>query len=60
MTAGTSLLICEFNAGECDDGDPVHLVVDTLLKDVALQMEALKIIEAETICLNEMIVPNLM
>jgi len=42
LIADTSSLIHEFYAGECDDGDPVHLVVDTRLKDSALQMKAFK------------------
>ena len=32
----TSSLIHEFYAGECDEGDPVHLVVDTRLQQDAL------------------------
>lgn len=46
LIADTSSLIHEFYAGECDDGDPVHLVVDTRLKDAALQMKAYKSVPA--------------
>ena len=42
LIADTSSLIHEFYAGECDDGDPIHLVVDTRLLDSALQMKAYK------------------
>ena len=40
LIADTSSLIHEFYAGECDDGNPIHLVVDTRLQDSALQMKA--------------------
>jgi len=42
LIADTSSLIHEFYAGECDDGDPIHLVVDTRLQDACLQMKAYK------------------
>lgn len=39
--ADTSSLIHEFYAGECDD-DPIHLVVDTSLKNDAMALRAYK------------------
>lgn len=42
LVADTSSLIHEFYAGECEDGDPVHLVVDTRLLDECLQIKAYK------------------
>jgi translation initiation factor 3 subunit F len=42
LVADTSSLIHEFYAGECEDGDPVHLVVDTRLQDACLQIKAYK------------------
>ena len=38
--ADTSSLIHEFYAGECEDNDPIHLVVDTQLLDDCLQIKA--------------------
>ena len=38
--ADTSSLIHEFYAGECEDSDPIHLVVDTQLLDDCLQIKA--------------------
>lgn len=38
----TSSLIHEFYAGECDDGDPIHLVVDTRLESDQLNIQAFK------------------
>jgi translation initiation factor 3 subunit F len=42
MIADTSYLIHEFYAGECDDEDPIHLVVDTRLQEDCLQIKAYK------------------
>lgn len=42
LIADTSYLIHEFYAGECDDEDPIHLVVDTRLQDDCLQIKAFK------------------
>lgn len=42
LIADTSSLIHEFYAGECEDGDPIHLVVDTRLEDACLQIKAYK------------------
>lgn len=42
LVADTSSLIHEFYAGECEDNDPVHLVVDTRLLDECLQIKAYK------------------
>ena len=38
--ADTSSLIHEFYAGECEDNDPIHLVVDTQLIDDCLKIKA--------------------
>jgi translation initiation factor 3 subunit F len=38
--AETSSLIHEFYAGECEDNDPIHLVVDTQLLDDCLKIKA--------------------
>jgi translation initiation factor 3 subunit F len=38
--ADTSSLIHEFYAGECEDNDPIHLVVDTRLLDDCMQIKA--------------------
>jgi translation initiation factor 3 subunit F len=38
--ADTSSLIHEFYAGECEDNDPIHLVVDTQLLDDCLKIKA--------------------
>jgi translation initiation factor 3 subunit F len=40
LVADTSSLIHEFYAGECEDNDPVHLVVDTRLINDCLQIKA--------------------
>ena len=42
LLTDTSSLIHEFYAGEVDDGEPVHLVVDTRLKDDSLNVRAYK------------------
>ena len=42
LIADTSSLIHEFYAGESDEGDPVHLVVDTRLKDDSISVRAFK------------------
>jgi translation initiation factor 3 subunit F len=42
LIADTSSLIHEFYAGESEDGDPVHLVVDTRLLTDALPISAYK------------------
>eukprot|EP00934_Nitzschia_sp_Nitz4_P008432 Nitzschia sp. Nitz4//scaffold3_size479765//218740//219739//NITZ4_000093-RA/size479765-augustus-gene-1.598-mRNA-1//-1//CDS//3329550737//8422//frame0 len=42
LIADTSSLIHEFYAGESDEGDPVHLVVDTRLKENAISARAYK------------------
>lgn len=38
----TSSLIHEFYAGECDEGDPIHLVVDTRLETDAISIRAFR------------------
>jgi len=38
----TSSLVHEFYSGECEDGDPVHLVLDTRLVEDALSIRAYK------------------
>ena len=38
----TSSLIHEFYAGECDEGDPIHLVVDTRLTTDAIAVRAFR------------------
>jgi len=40
LIADTSSLIHEFYAGESDEGDPIHLVVDTRLKEDAVSVRA--------------------
>lgn len=40
LVADTSSLIHEFYAGECEDNNPVHLVVDTRLLSDSLQIKA--------------------
>jgi translation initiation factor 3 subunit F len=40
LVADTSSLIHEFYAGECEDSNPVHLVVDTRLLSDSLQIKA--------------------
>ena len=40
LIADTSSLIHEFYAGESDEGDPVHLVVDTRLLDDSISVRA--------------------
>ena len=40
LIADTSSLIHEFYAGESEEGDPVHLVVDTRLKEDAVSVRA--------------------
>lgn len=40
LIADTSSLIHEFYAGESDEGDPIHLVVDTRLKENAVSARA--------------------
>jgi translation initiation factor 3 subunit F len=40
LIADTSSLIHEFYAGESDEGDPVHLVVDTRLLEDAIKVRA--------------------
>ena len=40
LIADTSSLIHEFYAGESDDGDPIHLVVDTRLQDDSVNVKA--------------------
>jgi translation initiation factor 3 subunit F len=42
LITDTSSLIHDFYAGEADEGDPVHLVVDTRLKEDSLSMRAFK------------------
>lgn len=42
LIADTSSLIHEFYAGEAEDGDPIHLVVDTRLLTDALPISAYK------------------
>ena len=42
LVADTSSLIHEFYAGECEDRDPVHLVVDTRMIVDCLQIKAYK------------------
>ncbi|CAJ1914327.1 unnamed protein product [Cylindrotheca closterium] len=42
LIADTSSLIHEFYAGEADEGDPIHLVVDTRLKEDAISVRAFK------------------
>ena len=40
LIADTSSLIHEFYAGESDEGDPIHLVVDTRLKEDSISVRA--------------------
>jgi translation initiation factor 3 subunit F len=40
LIADTSSLIHEFYAGESEEGDPIHLVVDTRLKEDAISVKA--------------------
>mmetsp|Transcript_107151 Transcript_107151/g.308310 ORF Transcript_107151/g.308310 Transcript_107151/m.308310 type:complete len:305 (-) Transcript_107151:65-979(-) len=40
LIADTSSLIHEFYAGESEEGDPIHLVVDTRLKEDAISVRA--------------------
>jgi translation initiation factor 3 subunit F len=42
LIADTSSLIHEFYAGEADEGDPIHLVVDTTLKDDSISVRAFR------------------
>jgi translation initiation factor 3 subunit F len=42
VVTDTSSLIHEFYAGECDDNDPIHLVIDTRLVNQCLQIHAFK------------------
>lgn len=42
LIADTSSLIHEFYSGETDDGDPIHLVVDTRLESDSLSIRAYK------------------
>lgn len=42
LIADTSSLIHEFYAGESDEGDPIHLVVDTRLKEDSISVRAFK------------------
>lgn len=42
LIADTSSLIHEFYAGESDEGDPIHLVVDTRLKDDSVSVRAFR------------------
>ena len=42
LIADTSSLIHEFYAGESDEGDPIHLVVDTRLKDDSISVRAFR------------------
>jgi translation initiation factor 3 subunit F len=42
LIADTSSLIHEFYAGETEEGDPVHLVVDTMLKDDSISVRAFR------------------
>ena len=42
LIADTSSLIHEFYAGESDEGDPIHLVVDTRLKDDSIAVRAFR------------------
>ena len=43
LIADTSSLIHEFYAGESDEGDPIHLVVDTRLKDDSISVRAFRL-----------------
>src|SRR5210317_1570431 len=42
VIADTSSLIHEFYAGETDEGDPIHLVVDTRLKEDSISVRAFR------------------
>lgn len=42
LIADTSSLIHEFYAGETEDGDPIHLVIDTRLQQDSLSIRAFK------------------
>ena len=42
LIADTSSLIHEFYAGETDEGDPIHLVVDTRLRDDSISVRAFR------------------
>lgn len=42
LIADTSSLIHEFYAGEAEEGDPIHLVVDTRLKDDSVSVRAFR------------------
>lgn len=42
LIADTSSLIHEFYAGESDEGDPIHLVVDTSLKEDSISVRAFR------------------
>jgi translation initiation factor 3 subunit F len=42
LIADTSSLIHEFYAGESEEGDPIHLVVDTRLKDDSISVRAFR------------------